>query len=452
MATPNIYRTIVEQVPDGIYIISRGKFIYVNQAFERLTGIHRKGRPAPISDFLGTLSPAERAVFIKRREPVKIGKKPPARFRIRLTSKDGAARHLEFNTALISDMPDTVLGIVRDVTAAKAKDTARRLQERQFRAVIEAAEEPIAVIQNTIIRYVNPALTKMTGFTREELTGRPYHGYIAPGQLKIVEEYDIRQKTGKSTPFLLETVTRDKKGNTFNVQISIGRINYQGRPASLVIMQDITKYKRAEVELTAGLDKVRVALGATVQAISEIVEQRDPYTAGHQRRVADLGVAIASELGYSADRIEGIRMAGLLHDLGKISIPAEILTMPRKLTEVEFGIIKTHPKIAYDILRKIVFPWPIADIIYQHHERMNGSGYPQGLKDGAILAEARILAVADVVEAMITHRPYRQASRLQDALDEIDKNKGILYDSKAVEGCMKAFLSGAFSFKYPVFS
>ena len=145
-------------------------------------------------------------------------------------------------------------------------------------------------------------------------------------------------------------------------------------------------------------------------------------------------------------------MAGLLHDLGKISIPAEILTKPQKLSEAEYDLIKAHPKTAYDILRKIVFPWPVADIIHQHHERMNGSGYPQGLKDGEIVAEARILAVADVVEAMTTHRPYREAKRLEDALDEINQNKGVLYDSEAVDGCIRAFRSGDFEFKSLNFS
>jgi PAS domain S-box-containing protein/putative nucleotidyltransferase with HDIG domain len=452
MGTRNIYRSIVEQVPDGVYIISRGKFSYVNEAFERLTRVSRKDLPAPIFDYLDSIHPADREVLRKRRETAKSGKGPPARFQIRVISEDGTVRHLEFNTAPLSDLPDTVLGIIRDVTEAKTKEAARKRQERHFRAVIEAAEEPIVIIQDSFIRYVNPALARLSGFSRKRLVGKPFQDFVAPEESKRVEDFDIRRKTGKSAPFFYETVGKNKKGQRLNIQVSISQISYHGKSAFLVVAQDVTKYKQAESELSGALEKVRVALGATVQAIMEIVEKRDPYTAGHQRRVADLGVAIASELEYPADQIEGIRMAGLLHDLGKISIPAEILTKPQKLSEAEYDLIKAHPKTAYDILRKIVFPWPVADIIHQHHERMNGSGYPQGLKDGEIVAEARILAVADVVEAMTTHRPYREAKRLEDALDEINQNKGVLYDSEAVDGCIRAFRSGDFEFKSLNFS
>jgi len=452
MGTRNIYRYIVEQVPDGVYIISRGKFSYVNEAFEKLTRVSRKDLPAPIFDYLDSIHPADREVLRKRRKTARSGKEPPARFEIRVISEDGTVRYLEFNTALVSGLSDTVLGIVRDITEAKTREASRKRQERHFRTVIEAAKEPIAIIQDSIIRYVNPAIVKLSGFSQKRLIGKPFQDFIAPEESKRVEDFDIRRKTGKSAPFFYETVGKNKKGKRLNVQVSISQISYHGKPAFLVVAQDITKYKQAESELGGALEKVRVTLGATVQAITEIVEQREPYTAGHQRRVADLGVAIASELGYPADQIEGIRMAGLLHDLGKISIPAEILTKPQKLSEAEYDIVKTHPKTAYDILRKIVFPWPVADIIHQHHERMDGSGYPQGLKDGEIVAEARILAVADVVEAMTTHRPYREAKRLEDALDEINQNKGVLYDSEAVDGCIRAFRSGDFEFKSLNFS
>jgi putative nucleotidyltransferase with HDIG domain len=195
------------------------------------------------------------------------------------------------------------------------------------------------------------------------------------------------------------------------------------------------------------MEKLRKNLNATINAIALTVEARDPFTSGHQRRVADLARAIATEMGLTKDSIEAIRTAGVIHDLGKICIPAEILSKPAKLNDTEFSLIKAHPKVAYDILKEIEFPWPVAEIVLQHHERMNGSGYPQGLAGEEILMEARVLAVADVVEAMASNRPYRPALGIKEALKEIEKNKGILYDPQAVNACLRLFSKKKFSFK-----
>ena len=201
------------------------------------------------------------------------------------------------------------------------------------------------------------------------------------------------------------------------------------------LLTDITKRKKAEEENQQTLRNLRKAMGGIIQAMAATVETRDPYTAGHQRRVADLGRAIAREMGLADHQIDGIRMAGIVHDLGKISIPAEILSKPTKLSDIEFALIKTHPQISYDILKDIDFPWPVARTVFQHHERINGSGYPLGLKGDEILLEARILAVADVVEAIASHRPYRPAFGIEAALDQISKKKGVLYDT-ACSGCL----------------
>jgi putative nucleotidyltransferase with HDIG domain len=191
--------------------------------------------------------------------------------------------------------------------------------------------------------------------------------------------------------------------------------------------------------LQDSMEKLEKALEGSILAIASIVETRDPYTAGHQQRVAELATAIAQEMGLPDDQVYGTRMGGVIHDLGKIAIPAEILSKPGSITEIEFNLIKTHPKVGYDILKAIEFPWPIAQMVLQHHERMDGSGYPSGLSGEAILMEARILGVADVVEAMASHRPYRPALGIDKALKEISKNKGLLYDSKVVEACLTLF-------------
>ena len=187
------------------------------------------------------------------------------------------------------------------------------------------------------------------------------------------------------------------------------------------------------------VERIRKALAATVQAIAVIVEARDPYTAGHQRRVADLARSIATEMKLPDDQIDGIRVAATIHDLGKISIPAEILSKPTKLKKTEFDLIKEHSQSGYDILKDIDFPWPIAKIVLEHHERMDGSGYPDGLTGDNILIESRILSVADVVESMASYRPYRPALGIDAALNEISKNKGVLYDLEVSDACLRLF-------------
>jgi putative nucleotidyltransferase with HDIG domain len=197
--------------------------------------------------------------------------------------------------------------------------------------------------------------------------------------------------------------------------------------------------KNLEQQVADRTRQLQDTLNGVIQVLALSVETRDPYTAGHQRRVAGLSQAIAGEMGLSLEKMESLRLAGIIHDLGKIAIPAEILSTPRPLTNIEYQLIKTHAQLGYDILKDIQFPWPIARLVLQHHERMDGSGYPNGLKDEAILPEARILAVADVVEAIASHRPYRPAMGIENALGEISQNKGILYDPAVVEICLRLF-------------
>lgn len=197
--------------------------------------------------------------------------------------------------------------------------------------------------------------------------------------------------------------------------------------------------KQMVTEVSAAGEQVREALQGIIQVISQIIETRDPYTAGHQRGVADLAQAMARRMGLPKECIEGIRVAALVHDLGKISTPAEILAKPTRLSEVEMSMIRIHPRSGYEILKRVEFPWPIAQIVLQHHERLNGSGYPEGLCGPDILLEAKILGVADVVEAMCSHRPYRPALGVEKALTEIRRNRGILYDPLAVDACLAHF-------------
>jgi putative two-component system response regulator len=195
--------------------------------------------------------------------------------------------------------------------------------------------------------------------------------------------------------------------------------------------------KRTEVQLRESVEQLRRAVQTTIQVLVMAVEIKDPYTAGHQRRMTNLARTMATEMGLPPEKIEGLRMAGIIHDIGKITLPTEILSKPTKLSAIELSLIREHVRLGHDILKDVESPWPMAEIVLQHHERMDGSGYPRGLKGEEILIEARILAVADVVEAIASHRPYRPALGVDAALKEIENNRGILYDTDVVDVCLK---------------
>lgn len=209
----------------------------------------------------------------------------------------------------------------------------------------------------------------------------------------------------------------------------------------------VLETRRSEDYLQNSLDRLERSLEGTFKAMAMTLELRDPYMAGHQHRVSGLAVAIAQEMNLAWDKIEGLRLAGIIHDIGKIATPSEIMAQPRRLTKTEFQLVKDHPRVGYEMVKDIAFPWPVAHIVLQHHERLDGSGYPEGLVGDAILPEARILAVADVVEAVCSLRPYRPALGVEKALEEIRKGRGLRYDARAVDACTRLFREGRFSFK-----
>ncbi|MBE0612894.1 MAG: HD-GYP domain-containing protein [Burkholderiales bacterium] len=235
-----------------------------------------------------------------------------------------------------------------------------------------------------------------------------------------------------------------------NKELAFQNAEKEKRAAELVIankelaFQNAEKGKRA-AELVIANERLHGALMNTVRVAMILSELRDPYTAGHERRVAEISVAISAELGFDTSRQEGIRVAGYLHDVGKMVIPAEILAKPGKLTEIEYSLIKQHPQAGHDVLKGVEFPWPIAEVALQHHERMDGTGYPQGLRGEDIIVEARILAVADTVESMSSHRPYRAGLGIDKALAEIERGRGTSYDAAVAEVCLKLFREKGFN-------
>ncbi len=312
-----------------------------------------------------------------------------------------------------------------------------RESEEKYRSVVEKASDGIAILQDAKIKFINPRLAKMWGGAAEDLLDRPFTEFIHPDEIpKVLERYKKRM-AGEKVPAIYETIMLRKDGSNLSVELNAGISQYQGQKADQVFVRDITERKQAHTW--------RKVLEGSIEAIAMTLEMRDPYTAGHQQRVSRLACAIAEEMGLPQQQIDGLRIAGLIHDLGKVTVPAEILSKPSKLTETEFSIIKNHPRVAYGILKKIDFPWPVADIVLQHHEYLDGSGYPQGLKETSILLEARILTVADVVEAMASHRPYRPALGIDQALDEVKFGRGTRFDTAVVDACLRIFAK-AFKF------
>jgi PAS domain S-box-containing protein len=279
----------------------------------------------------------------------------------------------------------------------------------------------------------NTSFEDFFGKKRDQVTGRSVYELFPKefADLYHEKEQALLQNPGIQ---IYETIAQDAAGVVHNVIFHKATFsNTDGSIGGLIgAFLDITE-RKGEIE------RIRKALRETVQAIAVTVETRDPYTAGHQRRVADLARALAVEMKLPADQIEGIRLAGSIHDIGKISVPAEILSKPTKLSAIEFSLIKTHSQSGYEILKDIEFPWPLAQMVLEHHERMNGSGYPNGVQGDQILLGSRILAVADVVEAMASHRPYRPSLGIDAALDEITRNSGTLYDSDVAAACLRLF-------------
>ncbi len=357
--------------------------------------------------------------------------------------KDGTAVDILASVSLVKDRggnPEGAVAVSRDITERKRADEALRKSKARCSELVERSKDGIAVIQDGVVKFVNSAATELFGYSLEEVMEKSFLEFIPASSREVVQKRYTDRMAGKEVPSIYEIELLREDGSNVAVELNAGRVELEGKAADLVFIRDITDRKLAAEQL-------RKALEGTIQAIGLTTETRDPYTAGHQRRVTQLGVAIAKEMGLSQEQIKGIRVAGLVHDIGKMSIPAEILSKPTKLTDLEFHLVQGHPQVAYDILKTIEFPWPVAQIVLQHHERMDGSGYPHGTKGEEIMLEARILAVADVVEAMASFRPYRPALGIDRALEEISQNKGILYDTDVVNACTRLFAEKQFQFE-----
>jgi PAS domain S-box-containing protein len=444
-------RMLSENLADGmVYQINSGRdgqqrvFTYLSPAIERLHGLKVedvKQNPALIYDqvdgnHLALIAEAEAHAYATRsRLDVDVP--------IRLPSGDLRWRRFISSPRTHSDGSILWDGIELDITERKKLEEVLHKSEQKYRLLVENTSEAIVVVQDGRASFVNRGI-EWAGYTPEEYMSIPVMETVHPEDREAAEQRYLKKINGDPTPTRHTYRGLDKGGRIHWIDVSSVLIDWEGRPATLNLILDITDHKLAEEKLQDTLESLRKAVGVTIQVLASAVETRDPYTSGHQIRSANLARTIAMEIGLPQDKIDAIRMAASVHDIGKLSIPAEILSKPTTLSAIELLLIKEHATSGYEMLKDVVSPWPLAEIVRQHHERMDGSGYPRNLKGDDILIEARVLAVADVVEAMASHRPYRPGLGIDAALNEIEKNSGIYYDDSVADACLRLFREKGF--------
>jgi PAS domain S-box-containing protein len=444
------YRTLFDNANDGLALADAetGQLVDCNQSLCRMVG---RDKAELVGEVQTILHP-----------PMAVGKKYSKSFEYHrnsdpadtmedcLISKSGKLIPVEIRAARVRlNDRNFLAGIFRDITERKQAEARLRESEEKYRLMVENAHDVVfRITPGAILTYVSPAVTAFGGYDVQEVIGQHIEKYFAdPFQFEQTLPI-IARAIEKQQPQSVEFLYQPKDRTPFWVEVVGNPIFVNNQITEIYcIMRDISERKRAEERLKETLENLRKALGTTLQVMISVVETRDPYTAGHQIRVADLARTIATEMGLSKEKIENIRIASSIHDIGKLFIPAEILSKPAKLSEMEFALIKEHTYKGYEILLKAKVPWPLAETVYQHHERMDGSGYPRNLKGEEIIIEARVLAVADVVEAMASHRPCRPALGVEAALEEIEKNKETLYDATVVDACLKVFRENGYQFK-----
>ena len=304
-------------------------------------------------------------------------------------------------------------------------------------------DNPVSLLafdpEQLTILAANSAACSQYGYDQSELLGQPLSTLF---QVELSEDlnqllHHPREKESEGQPILL--TQRQKQGAEFKAELRFHPMHFEHHNAWMMMAIDVTQQENAREQTADYVKRLEHATKATFHAVSTLVEMRDPYTAGHERRVGEIAAAIAAELGMERDLQDGLRLCGAVHDVGKVVVPAEILAKPARLNEPEFALVKLHAESGYAILREIDLPWPVAEVARQHHERINGSGYPRGLKGKEIVLEARVIAVADVMESMASHRPYRAALGSSIALKELEKGSGSLFDADVVNACLRLF-------------
>ncbi len=339
-------------------------------------------------------------------------------------------------------MLQTVADMLGDFLDKKRDDDLQKERAEHFRRLAHAALEGLFILRGGKVMDANQVVEKMLGLEPGDYRGQDFTKFFDRADLEAVKAY---MKAGPGA--LLETSIQKKDGTRLPVELVKRTLKYQDETLSVIAARDISSRPQQEASPQESVSNYRNALEGLLHALSLSFALRDPYTAGHGEGVADLACAIAQEMKLDEDSIEGLRLTAIIHDIGKIGLPSEILSKPGKISEAERMMVENHPKIGFDMLKDIEFPWPVAQSVLQHHERMNGTGYPAGLSGDSILLEARILAVADIIDAMVSDRSYRPARGLENAVEEITRNQGTLYDQQVVEAAVKVINERGYPFK-----
>lgn len=465
-------------LPDGI-------LTFVNDAYCRYFD---KKREELVGHSFMPLIPDEDQELVEKQITALCPENPVVLYEHRIILANGEIRWQQWSDrGIFNKMGDLIeyQSVGRDITKIKQTEEALRSSEKRLNGILQSLNDVIwsASPTDNNLLYMNPAGERLYGrpidqfytnpdfwlevihpedrsriedklkfYDKDWLYDEEYRIVRPHGEIRWVREqaYIACDNNGNIIRLdgIINDITEQKWANEFlqdannKLELSIQKRTKDLKRTNDKLVTEVNQRKRAEKALKHSIDHLHKVLDGTVNALALTAEKRDPYTSGHQQRVSKLAVAIGKEFGLSKEQIKGIRIATTLHDIGKMYVPAEILSKPGQLTYIETLLIKTHPRIGYDIVKTIPFEYPVAKIILQHHERIDGSGYPSGLLGRNILLEAKILAVADVVEAMASHRPYRPAQSIDKALSEIEKNKGILYDPDVVDLCLGLFRNG----------
>ena len=431
------FEIILEKMKEGILEIEAdGRIVSVNASARFLAGLSE-------SDLLGIKFTAlfaeehqTRVTELLNRNKEEIDEASPVLFCGRLA------------TLNLIPLQDHAVIIINDITERKRKELELKESQELVRSLVDnMLDAAVIIARSGKILFVNNAAANLVGMkSPQEAVGKRVANFIHPNHMRsVIRNYLMvsRRHVRVLNEYRIITPSGDEK----EVESLGTNIMFKGMPAHIVTLRDISERKGAEKKIREGIIRLSNNLEEAVISLASAFEMKDPYTAGHQRRVTEIACAIAREMDIDEDRLQGLRLASLVHDIGKINVPAEILSKPGKLIKPEIDLIRTHSEAGYNILKNINFPWPISDIVLQHHERINGSGYPKRLSGDAILLEAKIIAVADVVEAMASHRPYRASLGIEKALKEIEANQGILYDPTVSKSCLHLFHSGKFRFE-----
>lgn len=453
MLNEEIFRAVFETAHDVIFIKDHAlRYLRVNTAMSRLFNtVPEKIIGFTDADFFDpetarAIADEDRRVLegeIIESDPLKIIAGIPRKFHtIKVPLRDRHGRIWG------------LCGITRDRTEHERIINNLRKNEELLRQITDNVSEVIFTLDlDWRFTYVSPSVQKITGYTAEDfLVLRPDQLLTEESLMQVMKIFQQAlaasgRELTRSVLLVLENIKKD--GSRYWTETTFKfLLDAEQRPVSILgVSRDLSEIRKVNQELKKSYEKLSEILQGTVLALSSAVEKRDPYTAGHQRRVAQLSCALAREMGLSEDVINYLNIAATLHDVGKLYIPAEILAKPTKLTPPEFEIIKTHSRAGFEILKPINFPWPVAQIVLQHHEKNDGSGYPDGLTGDQILLEAKILSVADIVEAMMSHRPYREALGLEQALGDLNRGRDRLFDARIVDTCVRLFKDQNFSFQ-----